>query len=68
MPFYDDGESFTAGDDDSDTVHFDNSNLVLLIQILEVLIPDDGLASNLDLRKRIRLAILREIYGEAEDI
>jgi hypothetical protein len=59
---YDDGESFTAGDDDPDTRHFDNGRLIAIIAVIVALVDD------VPLRDRIRLAILREIFGEAEDI
>lgn len=61
MSNYDDGESFTAGDDHPNTIHFDNDKLVLIVTLIRALIDDEPL------RRRLRLAILREIFGEAED-
>jgi hypothetical protein len=68
MTTYDEGESFAAGDDDPDTKHFPNDRLIILMQILDILIPDDGVVGTIPLRTRVRLAILKEIFGEAEEI
>ena len=58
-PVYDDGESFAAGDDDDP--QFNNDRLIAIIAVISALVDDEPL------RDRIRLAILREIFGEAED-
>jgi hypothetical protein len=60
-PVYDDGESFTAGDDDPGTRHFDNDKLIALLAVVAALVDDEPL------RDLVRLAILRAIFGEAED-
>jgi hypothetical protein len=61
-PFYDDGESFTAGDDDPGTRHFNNDQLMALFVAIRAIFLDE------ETRTLFRLAILRAIYGEAEDI
>jgi len=57
---YDDGESFTAGD--ATAIRFDNDRLVALIAAIRSIFPDP------DERALLRRAILRAIYGQAEDI
>jgi hypothetical protein len=56
---YDDGESFTAGD--ATAIHFDNDRLVALITAINEIFP-----AHQD-RTLLRLAIMRTIYGQAED-
>jgi len=60
MPNYDDGESFAAGDEDR--VQFDNARLQALIAEVNDIVGDDP-----PRRRLLRLAILRAIFGEAED-
>jgi hypothetical protein len=59
LPTYDDGESFTAGDETA--IHFDNDRLIDLFEEVRRSVPDD------EGRRRLRLAILRAIFGEAEE-
>lgn len=57
-PVYDDGESFTAGDDVA--TRFDNDRLVAFFLEVRPELNDHQL-------RVVRRAILRAIYGEAEE-
>jgi len=59
MPAYDDGEGFAAGDDV--LPQFDNDRLIALVAVVRALVPE------IEVQTLIRLAILRAIFGEAED-
>jgi len=58
-PVYDIGESFAAGDEMFP--QFDNDRLIALVAVAQVLVPDP------DMMRRVRRAILREIFGDVED-
>jgi hypothetical protein len=57
--FYDEGEAYAAGDEER--AQFDNDRLVSMIAILQILVPDP------DLKRRIRRAVMFEIFGEHEE-